>query len=538
MTTTNNNIRRAASDFGNIPATDLKMEAKVTEDVKGKWIWLGSSNEKNFRKDFETETRKFELCTKLTHFTSMVETVHEGYEFLTITGIDNIIADLADGGKLKEKIESFFNLLEEQRRRGMKITVGPLLPWKKHSKETKRDAVIILKEMKVLFPGIKQIARPQSLNFNRDNVHLTDRAALNHFKCVFSASCETFFNNEDYYLTEDENMEQMDQTDVQIISQANPQQTGQELEFSAHKRPRDSSGPATKAKVRKLDEVDHEDEDEGDKHSIHNKNYKVILRKINDLNKKMEARWTVDLIASAGTKEDLDRIENNLNMNKVVVMGLDVPEIWEKEDWRQRIAVIKDAVAELFNFINPGVDYALGYVKHLNPKLKAARQIVEVTLESEKKGKGIRKAYAEKIKEWRANKLFPDRMAGVSITPALTLATRVRIAMLKTMAKLIEDEFEATSTWVIQHVARPVLKVEQEEKDGKKILTSYGFAQALAFCLKEMPEVRFSDQQLFTAYTIAGTKFGPEISHYFVLLEMQKAMEIEKRKNQKQTKKK
>ena len=129
-------------------------------------------------------------------------------------------------------------------------------------------------------------------------------------------------------------------------------------------------------------------------------------------------------------------------------------------------------------------------------------------------------------------------MAGVSITPALTLATRVRIAMLKTMAKLIEDEFEATSTWVIQHVARPVLKVEQEEKDGKKILTSYGFAQALAFCLKEMPEVRFSDQQLFTAYTIAGTKFGPEISHYFVLLEMQKAMEIEKRKNQKQTKKK
>ena len=201
MTTTN--IRRAASDFGNIPATDLKMEAKVTDDVKGKWIWLGSSNEKNFRKDFETKTRKFELCTKLTHFTSMVETVHEGYEFLTITGIDNIVADLADGGKLKEKIESFFNLLEEQRQRGMKITVGPLLPWKKHSKETKRDAVIILKEMKVLFPGIKQIARPQSLNFNRDNVHLTNRAALNHFKCVFSASCETFFNNEDDYLTEE-----------------------------------------------------------------------------------------------------------------------------------------------------------------------------------------------------------------------------------------------------------------------------------------------------------------------------------------------
>ena len=225
-----------------------------------------------------------------------------------------------------------------------------------------------------------------------------------------------------------------------------------------------------------------------------------------------------------------------MNMNKIVVMGLDVPELWEEEDWKVRLAKIKDAVADLLNFINPGVDYNLGYVKHLNAKIKAARQIVEVTLESEKKGKNIRKAYAEKIKEWRANKLFPDRMAGVSITPALTIATRVRIAILKAIAKMLEQEFEDTEAWVIQHVSRPVLKVKQKAEDGKEVLTSYGFAQSVAYVLKEMPDVMWSEQQLFEAYTVAGTRFGPEISHHFVILEMETAMDIAKGRRQKHQK--
>ena len=40
----------------------------MNNDVKGKWLWLGCSNEKNFRKEFETEEWKFELCTKASQF--------------------------------------------------------------------------------------------------------------------------------------------------------------------------------------------------------------------------------------------------------------------------------------------------------------------------------------------------------------------------------------------------------------------------------------------------------------------------------------
>ena len=187
--------------------------------------------------------------------------------------------------------------------------------------------------------------------------------------------------------------------------------------------------------------------------------------------------------------------------------------------------------------LNPGVEYKLGYVRHLNSKLKAARQIIEVTLDSERQGKSIRKAYAEKVKQWREKKLFPDRMDGVSIAPSLTLATRVRIAMLKAFAKMIIAEFEDTESWVIQHVARPVMKIEQKGQDGKKVLTSYGFAQSLAYIQNEMAYYKFSDQELFDAYAIAGTKFGPEISHYFVILENDKAIQMVNARKQKRSKK-
>ena len=89
-----------------------------------------------------------------------------------------------------------------------------------------------------------------------------------------------------------------------------------------------------------------------------------------------------------------------------------------------------------------------------------------------------------------------------------------------------------------QHVARPVLKVQQKDNNGRNILTSYGFAQAVAYVQSEMAYYKFSDQELFDAYAIAGSRFGPEISHHFVILEMDKAIQMERGRKQKKNKKK
>ena len=224
-------------------------------------------------------------------------------------------------------------------------------------------------------------------------------------------------------------------------------------------------------------------------------------------------------------------------MNKVVISGLDVPEIWDQENWKGRVAHIKDSVTELFKFIDPDHDYNLGYVKHLNQRLQAARQIVEVTLDSDKHGRGIRKCLAGKIKVWNENKTFPDSMNGVSISPSLTVATRVRIAILKAISKIIRTELPNHDSWVIQHAARPVMKVEITLADNRKAENSYGFAQAIAFMIKELPTRKPTDQDLFNAYSVAGKRFGPEMSHYFVLLNHQTAESMEKQRARKGPKK-
>ena len=60
----------------------------------------------------------------------------------------------------------------------------------------------------------------------------------------------------------------------------------------------------------------------------------------------------------------------------------------------------------------------------------------------------------------------------------------------------------------------------------------------MAYVQSEMAYYKFSDQELFDAYTIAGSRFGPEISHHFVILEMDKAIQMERGRKQKKNKKK
>ena len=114
-------------------------------------------------------------------------------------------------------------------------------------------------------------------------------------------------------------------------------------------------------------------------------------------------------------------------------------------------------------------------------------------------------------------------MNNVSITPALTISTRVRIAILKAIATAIGRKSDKHEAWVIPHVARPVLKIEVKQENGVKLENSVGFAQSIAYMMRELPDAKLSKQDLFDAYTIAGKRFGPKIGHYFVLMDWETA---------------
>ena len=203
-------------------------------------------------------------------------------------------------------------------------------------------------------------------------------------------------------------------------------------------------------------------------------------------------------------------------MNRIVFSGIEIHDLWADDlNWAQRLDKIKSAITNFIKIIKPD----LGYVRHLNFKLKATHQILRVTMGSEAQAKALRKAYGAKVKSWRENKNFPDDVKGTSIGPSLTLATRVRITILHALAKEIKASKEDTDAWVIQHVARPVLKIETAQNNDTKSFITMGFAQAIGYYKQELPHSNLSSQDLYDAYSIIGNRFGQELNHYFVILD-------------------
>ena len=66
----------------------------------------------------------------LTQFKTNIESTTDFCQFLTITGIDNIVADLSmdsqDVSKLSTGIEDLFHSLDYPRKKSMNITIGDI----------------------------------------------------------------------------------------------------------------------------------------------------------------------------------------------------------------------------------------------------------------------------------------------------------------------------------------------------------------------------------------------------------------------------
>ena len=112
------------------------------------------------------------------------------------------------------------------------------------------------------------------------------------------------------------------------------------------------------------------------------------------------------------------------------------------------------------------------------------------------------KAYAAMIKECRKTKIFPSEVNGINFGMTLTKSTRIRIAILKSLAKIIDDNTEKeVSAYCLEYQTQPMLKVVIEIGKDKKTTRTYGFTEAIEHVEKNF---RIRDQDLMEAYTLAG----------------------------------
>ena len=227
---------------------------------------------------------------------------------------------------------------------------------------------------------------------------------------------------------------------------------------------------------------------------------KTLEAKVVAMGADIESRRFFDSLVSARTREELDTIANKGKEDRLVITGLTnsvpMPLAFEqKKKW------LYDMIGEVLNKIEPGVASKIVWA---NQGRNNNRQIpmAEVKMESREAALKIRKKFSEMKKAGNDN-------GRLYISNSVTLATRVRIDILKAMAKRNENEEE---DWhVMQYTSRPVLRLRKKNSDQLPLTLT--FAEALRRFGRGLRE-----EDLEGAYKRAGRGFDGQLQQNFVVL--------------------
>jgi len=254
----------------------------------------------------------------------------------------------------------------------------------------------------------------------------------------------------------------------------------------------------------------------------------MVCRLEDDLKKlrtEVDRRRVVDFMVFARHQEKLDQIDNERNQNKIILHGVRVENVFEAAKGPERDTLLRTAVTDILVGIvdmdakEQNQPFTIKFIRHLNAhleRMKPPRQVLEVRLGSIEEADYFKKTFGALSKSWRANKATPPNFQGVGITGSVTKETRIRVEILKALAKVIKNN-SRRQAFVLQHLTRPLLKVIEDGGSQEEKSRAFGFTEAISHVLAEYPG-KLADQDLAEAYSKAGNKYGPEISHYFVVL--------------------
>ena len=372
-------------------------------------------------------------------------------------------------------------------------SVAPLLPWKKHAHlrgaiDQKMAALEATYGKSVHFiPKLSKLA----FGTGDDKVHLVDKSRERFFNHIIESSLQAFtrVNQEDGGSTnEDEGSEKMDTHDQTI-------KPGGSNRFRGNMR---TSTPmaATKYSKRKAPTIDPEEELNLAKRM---KSHYDLEGELRSLARRVESRWKSDALILAKHDEQLDVLKNEKFLDRIIISGVQIQLLTGPLEDRK--AIMFEAVT---NILKSFMDEppAPTFANHLNSQIKSSRRVLEIRFGGAEKATLVRKTYAAKIQEFRQEKKFPQELNGVNIGMCLTKSTKIRIAILKGLAKIVTNNTQPqVYAYCLEYQTQPMLKIVVEIDNDKKTLRTYGFTEAIEHVTEHFG---IRDQDLTEAYTVAG----------------------------------
>ena len=229
------------------------------------------------------------------------------------------------------------------------------------------------------------------------------------------------------------------------------------------------------------------------------KNINNLEKNLAELNREMFKRRFHDNLVMARMREDIDSISNTNKEDRMLITGLSskTPKPTGAEDARKWL---KDIVSEILDKIESGSSAKIAFITQGRSRDREV-PLAEVRMSDREVAKRLRKKFANQRK---AGQDF----GRVQLTNCVTLATRVRIDILKAMAKKFTSDRE--DLFVYGYASRPVLHIRPKDQKKPMWLT---FSDAL---------VRFGSGlrrvDLEEAYRRAGVAFRGQLQQNFVVL--------------------
>ena len=221
--------------------------------------------------------------------------------------------------------------------------------------------------------------------------------------------------------------------------------------------------------------------------------------KLNEVIANLEQRQANDNLVFARIREELDYLANAKKEDRIILSGLSstIPKPTSQIEAREWINEIAKLALET---IVPEARAMVQFVS-ANRSFGSAVPVCEVKIKDKEGAMKIRKEYGKQRKEGKV-------VGGIFVSNSVTLGTRVRLEILKAIARKCSSPDE--DMFVHGFVSRPVLQIRQKNGGAQRALT---FVDAIV-----KYGGRVSQSDLGLAYERAGMSFVGQMAQNFVIL--------------------
>lgn len=224
-------------------------------------------------------------------------------------------------------------------------------------------------------------------------------------------------------------------------------------------------------------------------------------------------------LMTAGLKEDQDTLANRAMLDRVTIIGLELPNL-QSVEMPERIDTIKKKVQDFVDGVmSPGKSKVV-FVRHQNRQVRGQRSaVIEARFESVEQATDFRKTFVDQNKQSRSE-AAANPGSGTkrthNVVPVVRLATRVRVEILHSVAELLlKTDHSVEKAYVLQFVPKPVIKIVRKDSARKDNSRTMTFLDAVSW-VNDNGLIQQLD--LRKAYERAGSSFRGILAQTFVIM--------------------